>query len=75
MCIDSAVLICEKKNIDIPSGLHLLLAQYHFITGDLRSASEEAAIALKQSAGAGESDVLARTNLFLGDYYLRTGLI
>ncbi len=73
-CIDSAVLICEKKNIDIPSGLHLLLAQYHYRTGDLRSASEEAAIALKQSAGAGESDVLARTNLFLGDYYRRTGL-
>jgi tetratricopeptide (TPR) repeat protein len=73
-CIDSAVLICEKKNVDIPSGLHLLLAQYHYLTGDLRSSSEEAAIALKQSAGAGESDVLARTNLFLGDYYRRTGL-
>jgi tetratricopeptide (TPR) repeat protein len=72
--IDSAVLICDKKNIDIPSGLHLLLAQYHYITGDLRSASEEAAIALKQSAGGGESYVLARTNLFLGDYYRRTGL-
>jgi tetratricopeptide (TPR) repeat protein len=72
--IDSAVLICDKKNVDIPSLLHLLLAQYNYITGDLRSASEEAAIALKQSAVAGESNVLARTNLFLGDYYRRTGL-
>jgi tetratricopeptide (TPR) repeat protein len=71
-CIDSAVLICEKKNIEIPARLHLLLAQYHFATNDLRSASEEAAIALKKSAGANEFDVLARTNLFLGDYYRRT---
>jgi len=72
--IDSAVLICEKKNIDIPSGLHLLLARYHYTTGDLRTASEEAEIALKQSAAGGEADILARTNLFLGDYYRRTGI-
>lgn len=72
-CIDSAVLICESKKIDVPARLHLLLAQYHYVTGDLRSASEEAAIALKKSAGLGESDVLAKTNIFLGKYYLRTG--
>jgi tetratricopeptide (TPR) repeat protein len=72
-CIDSAILICEKKKIDVPARLHLLLAQYHYVTGDLRSASEEAAIALKKSAGSEESDVLARTNIFLGKYYLRTG--
>ena len=72
-CIDSAVLICEKKNIEFPSGLHLLLARYHFATDDLRGASEQAAIALKQSAGKGESDVLAKTNIFLGNYYHRTG--
>jgi tetratricopeptide (TPR) repeat protein len=73
-CIDSAVLICEKKNIDFPSGLHLLLARYNFNTGDLRSSFDEASIALKQSTSAGETDILARTNLFLGDYYRRTGL-
>ena len=72
--IDSAVLICEKRKIEMPPGLHLLLARYHYTTGDLRSASEEAAIALKQSATDGDSDILARTNLFLGDYYRRTGL-
>lgn len=72
--IDSAVLLCERKNIDIPSDLHLLLAQYHYNTGDLRSASEEAALALKASAENGETLILARTNLFLGDYYRRTGL-
>ncbi len=72
--IDSAVLLCERKNINIPSDLHLLLAQYHYHTGDLRSASEEAALALKGSAESSEMEILARTNLFLGDYYRRTGL-
>jgi tetratricopeptide (TPR) repeat protein len=72
--IDSAVLICEKSNIDIPSGLHLFMASYYYTTGDLRTASEEAEIALKQSAAGGEADILAKTNLFLGDYYRRTGL-
>jgi tetratricopeptide (TPR) repeat protein len=73
VCIDSAVMICERKKIDVPARLHLLLAQYHYVTGDLRSASEEAALALKKSAGSGESDVSARTNIFLAKYYLRTG--
>jgi tetratricopeptide (TPR) repeat protein len=72
-CIDSAVLICEKGNIEFPSALQLLLARYYYATDDLRSASEQAALALKQAAGSGESDVLARTYLFLGDYYRRTG--
>ena len=71
--IDSAVLICEKKKIDIPARLHLLHAQYYFVTGDLRSASEEAEIARRKSTDSGEYDVLARTNYFLGRYYLRTG--
>lgn len=70
--IDSAVLICEKGNIEFPSALQLLLARYYYVTDDLRSASEHAALALKQAAGSGESDVLARTYLFLGDYYRRT---
>jgi tetratricopeptide (TPR) repeat protein len=72
-CIDSAVLICEKKNIDVPARLHLLLAEYHFATNDLRSASEEATIAMKKAAGSGESEDLAKINLFFGKYYLRTG--
>ena len=71
--IDSAVMICEKKEIEVPARLHLLLADYHYITGDLRSASEEAAIALKRSAGDNDPDVLAKTNIFLGKYYHRTG--
>jgi len=72
-CIDSAVLICEKKNLDIPSRLHLLMAEYQFATNDLRSASEEASIAMKKAAGSGNSEDLARINLFFGKYYRRTG--
>ncbi|MFZ0280825.1 MAG: hypothetical protein WAL29_04200, partial [Bacteroidales bacterium] len=72
--IDDALMICEKKNIEIPSLLHLLMAEYHYTAGDFRSASEEAAKAFKQSASSGESKVLAETNQFLGKYYRRTGL-
>ncbi len=72
--IDDALLICEKENIEIPSLLHLLMAEYHYSAGDFRSASEEASKAFKQSASSGESKVLAKTNFFLGKYYLRTGL-
>jgi two-component system LytT family sensor kinase len=72
-CIDSAVMICEKKSIDIPAQLHLLLAEYHYATNDLRSASEEATMAMKKAAGSGISEDLARVNLFFGKYYLRTG--
>ncbi|MBS1231398.1 MAG: signal transduction histidine kinase, LytS [Bacteroidetes bacterium] len=71
-CIDSAVLICERKNIEVPARLHLLLAEYHYATSDLRSASEEASIAMKKAAGSGNSEDLARINLFFGKYYRRT---
>lgn len=71
-CIDSALLICEKINLEVPPGLHLLLAEYHFTTNDLRSASEEAALALKKAAAAGPSEDLARINMFFGKYYRRT---
>jgi tetratricopeptide (TPR) repeat protein len=71
--IDSTILICEKNNIDLPSGLHLLRAEYYYAKGDLRSSSEEADIALEKSMDSGQSEIVARTNIFLGKYYLRTG--
>jgi len=70
--IDSAVLICEEKNIEFPARLHLLLAEYHFSTGDLRSSSEEATLALKKSADEKNNELLARIYLFFGKYYSRT---
>jgi len=72
--IDSAVLICGKRNIEVPASLHLLLARYHYITGDLRTASEEASMALRKSSENRQNDILAKTYLFLGDYYRRTGM-
>jgi tetratricopeptide (TPR) repeat protein len=72
-CIDSAVLICQKEKIEIPALLNLLKAQYSFITGDLRKASDDALKTMEQAKNSGEEDVLARTMLFLGQYYLRTG--
>jgi tetratricopeptide (TPR) repeat protein len=72
-CIDTAVLICQKENIEIPALLNLLKAQYSFSTGDLRRASENALKAMEQAKNSGEEDVLARTMLFLGQYYLQTG--
>jgi two-component system LytT family sensor kinase len=71
--IDTAVAFCEKKNIEIPSLLHLLKAKYYYYTGDFRSASEEAAIAMKKAESSGESDVLVKTMVFLGNYNLLTG--
>ncbi|MGB8491502.1 MAG: histidine kinase [Bacteroidales bacterium] len=71
-CIDSAVAICEINHLKIPSKLYLLMAEYNFITGDFRSASEEAAKAMIQSAANDEKDILARTYIFLGVYYENT---
>jgi tetratricopeptide (TPR) repeat protein len=72
-CIDTAVSICERKNIEIPALLHLLMAQYHFSTGDYSTALEEASLAMKQSSGKGESSVQVKTMFFLGRYYHQTG--
>ena len=71
--IDSAEAICEKKNIEFPSLLHLARAEYFFITGDFKSSSQEANIALKKSNNFDEQEVQAKTLIFLGKYSLRTG--
>jgi tetratricopeptide (TPR) repeat protein len=71
--IDSAVMICNKKNIEKPALLHLLMAQYHFSSGDIRSASEEGSLALKKATEEGNYEVMAKTNLFLGGYSRLTG--
>lgn len=71
--IDSAVLICRERNMEIPSQLHLLSAAYFFSTGDFSTASEEAAIALEKSEEKKEYLVQAKTNIFLGKYYQRIG--
>jgi tetratricopeptide (TPR) repeat protein len=71
--IDSAVLICEKKNIEVPATLHLLIAEYDYTTGDFRGAIEEGTSALKLSESSGDSETIARSNLFLAKYSRLTG--
>ncbi len=70
--IDTAELICVEKKIEFPSALHLARAEYFLITSDIRSASQEATLALNKSKNNGETDILAKTNNFLGRYSLRT---
>jgi tetratricopeptide (TPR) repeat protein len=71
--IDSASAICEKKDIEIPSLLHLLKAEYFFSTGDYTKSSVEALASIEKAESSGESAVLARSLNFMGRYYLRTG--
>ena len=63
--IDSAELICEKENIEIPAMLHLARAEYFYRTSDFNNASQEATIALKLSNSTGESVIQARALHFL----------
>ena len=72
-CIDSANLICEKKNIDVPSGLFLLEADYFYAIGDLRTAAEKASLALNAAEDSKNPEDLAKVYLFLGKFNRRTG--
>lgn len=71
--IDSAELICEKANCEIPAILHLARAEYFFRTSDYNNAAQEATLALKLSNNTGESVVQTRSMHFLARYNLRTG--
>jgi len=72
-CIDTAVSICERKNIEIPALLSLLRAEFSFFTGDYMKASDFAIKAMQQAESNKEDDVLARSMVFLGQYYYHTG--
>jgi tetratricopeptide (TPR) repeat protein len=72
-CIDTALYICEKEDIEIPAILHLLMAEYNMLTGDYLNASGEATLAMEKAERNGENNILVRTLFFLGGYYSRTG--
>jgi tetratricopeptide (TPR) repeat protein len=72
-CIDSAILICEKRDIKPPAKLYLLRADYSFLKGDYRSASDFAGKAIEQARIEGNDYVHTLTLLFLGGYAFRTG--
>lgn len=71
--LDSAARLCNKHNIEWPSLLHLLHADYFFRSGDYSSSEEQANIALGKALDAGEYDTYVKTLLLLGMYYQRTG--
>lgn len=71
--IDTAELICEKEDIELPSVLHLARAEYFFLKSDFINSSQEATAAVKLAKANGESEILANTMQFLGRYSLRTG--
>ncbi|HPI68535.1 MAG TPA: histidine kinase [Bacteroidales bacterium] len=71
--LDSAASICNKNNIEWPSLLHFLHADYFFRSGDYSSSEEQANIALGKALDEGEYDVYVKTLMLLGLYYQRTG--
>ena len=73
--IDTAELICEKENIEIPALLHLARAKYFYLIQDFNNSSQEATIALNLANNDDDPKIVAETMIFLGNYSLRTGFI
>jgi tetratricopeptide (TPR) repeat protein len=71
--IDTAEMICDKENIELPSILHLARAEYFFLKSDFIHSSQDATIALKLAKTNNETETLANTLQFFGRYSLRTG--
>ena len=71
--IDSAEAACVEDHIEFPTLLHLARAEYFYLTGDFRNASQEATIAMNKARRNGEKEILARTLNFFGRYSYRTG--
>jgi tetratricopeptide (TPR) repeat protein len=71
--IDSALAVCKSERIETTALLNLLTAHYSFTIGDFLKASDDATRAMQQAKDEGNENVLARTYVFLGRYYLRTG--
>jgi tetratricopeptide (TPR) repeat protein len=73
--IDTAELISKNKNIEISALLHLARAKYFFLIEDYNNSSQEATTALMLAENENDPKTLAETEIFLGSYNLRTGLI
>jgi tetratricopeptide (TPR) repeat protein len=71
--IDSAISMCEKGNIEIPSDLHFLTARYSFDSGDYTKVEEEMMLAENMAEGEKDYNLLTNILLFKGLYSLRTG--
>jgi tetratricopeptide (TPR) repeat protein len=73
-CIDTALYISEKEDIEIPALLHLLMANYNLVTGDYLNASGEATLAMEKAEGNKDYRTQIRTHFFLGSYYARLSI-
>jgi tetratricopeptide (TPR) repeat protein len=71
--IDTACLVCEKQEIDFPPSLHLLRAEYFYETGDFSKSETDATLAVKKAEHEMDYLLEAKSLIFLGRYYLRTG--
>jgi tetratricopeptide (TPR) repeat protein len=71
--IDTACLICEKGEFDYTSLLHLLRAEYFYEKGDFSKSETEATQAVKKAEREMNFILEAKSLLFLGRYYHRTG--
>jgi tetratricopeptide (TPR) repeat protein len=71
--IDSASAICEKKDIETPSVLHLLKAEYLYTKGDYTNSQVELSVALEKAESEKNPAIMVRTLINMGMYYRRTG--
>jgi tetratricopeptide (TPR) repeat protein len=71
--IDTACLVCEKEEFDFPSSLHLLRAEYFYETGDFSRSETDATLAVKKAEHEMDYLLQAKSLIFLGRYYHRTG--
>jgi tetratricopeptide (TPR) repeat protein len=70
--IDTAEMLCDKANYEIPPLLHLARAQYFSGMNIYKEALIEADIAVKTAKNKGDNLTLLKAYNYLGFYYLRT---
>ena len=71
--IDTAEMICKKKNMEIPGLLHLARAKYFFYKDDFRNTYQEAIMARSLSDNSKDIETQLYTMTLLGQYSRRTG--
>lgn len=74
-CIDTAQSICRSKSIEPTALLCLLNANYYFMTGEYLKASYEATKALERSKIEKNTFLHAKSLIFFGNYYQKTGFM
>jgi tetratricopeptide (TPR) repeat protein len=71
--IDTAEMLCKKKNIELPGILHLARAEYFYKKNDFKNSYQEAVMAMNLAESLKDTKILLSTMNLLGRYSLRTG--